>query len=166
MLLCIISGGQTGVDRAALDAALEAGLVCGGWCPKGRLAEDGPISLAYPLEETPSADYPERTEWNVRDSDATLALTFGAPQGGTAFTIEMARKHRRPCLTVDLSTAQALVEETCEWLCDMDVETLNVAGPRASTAPEIYGLAKEFVRALIEGCRAADADEDEPVQPG
>src|SRR5438309_682688 len=92
MLLRIISGGQTGVDRAALDAALACGVPCGGCCPQGRRAEDGPIAARYPLTETPSPDYPPRTERNVRDADATLILIKGMPSGGTALTIEVARR--------------------------------------------------------------------------
>ena len=82
----IVSGGQTGVDRAALDVALELGIPCGGWCPRGRRAEDGALSARYPLMETPSDDYVQRTTWNIRDSDGTLILTRGEPTGGTAQT--------------------------------------------------------------------------------
>ena len=83
MLTRIVSGGQTGVDRAALDVALELSIPCGGWCPKGRKAEDGALPARYPLKETPSEEYAQRTTWNVRDSDGTLILTHGAPTGGT-----------------------------------------------------------------------------------
>ena len=92
----IVSGGQTGVDRAALDVARELGVPSGGWCPKGRTAEDGVLAACYKMKETPTADYPLRTEWNVRDSDATLVLTRGEPTEGTAFTIELARRLRKP----------------------------------------------------------------------
>src|SRR5262249_20137195 len=84
----LVSGGQTGVDRAALDAALEVGVPCGGWCPKGRKAEDGRIDDRYPLCETPSAAYSQRTRWNVRDSDGTLVLAWGEPTGGTLLTVK------------------------------------------------------------------------------
>src|SRR5438445_1429872 len=94
----VISGGQTGVDRAALDVALELGVPAGGWCPKGRKAEDGSLAPRYPLTETPSEEYWQRTEWNVRDSDGTLVLTRGAPTEGTAYTIEVAKKLGKPCL--------------------------------------------------------------------
>ncbi len=152
MVRKIVSGGQTGVDRAALDAALELGLSCGGWCPKGRRAEDGPIPLHYPLTETPSDDYAQRTEWNVRDSDGTLVLTRGAPTEGTAYTIQVAARLKKPCLVVDLDGAppEAAVRT---WLKAHRVETLNVAGPRESKAPGIYTEAARFLRALLAPVR-------------
>mgnify|MGYP006174065873 CR=1 FL=1 len=91
----IISGGQTGVDRAALDAAMAAQYPVGGWCPQGRRAEDGPIPRDYPLRETPSAEYAQRTLWNVRDSDATLVLTPGPITGGTRWTVVKAQELQR-----------------------------------------------------------------------
>src|SRR6516225_6913367 len=98
----IISGGQTGVDRAALDVALELGIPCGGWCPKGRRAEDGPIPQRYPLQETGSKEYPVRTAKNVRQADGTLILTRGPSDRGTALSVRLAGKHKKPCLCVDL----------------------------------------------------------------
>jgi hypothetical protein len=95
------SGGQTGVDRAALDVALALHLPCTGWCPRGRRAEDGPLPAHYPLRETDSADYPPRTERNVRDADATLILNRGPLAGGTAYTVRMAEKQAKSCLVVD-----------------------------------------------------------------
>src|SRR5207302_8438813 len=103
MFTRIISGGQTGVDRAALDVALELGLPCGGWCPRGRRAEDGPLDARYPLRETPWSGYPQRTGWNVRDSDGTLILTRGRPDRGTAYTAEVAGRLHKPCLILDLA---------------------------------------------------------------
>src|SRR3954470_8255926 len=109
MISRIISGGQTGVDRAALDVALELGLPCGGKCPCGRRAEDGPIAPRYPLEETASAEYPVRTALNVRESDGTLILLAGRPDRGTELTQRIARRRQRPCLCVDLGdNAQTL----------------------------------------------------------
>lgn len=144
----IVSGGQTGVDRAALDVALALGIECGGWCPHGRRAEDGPIPEHYPLRETASPRYEERTEANVRDSDATLALTRGAPTGGTALTCELARRYARPCMVVDLA-AGAPVAAVQHWLDTNSVEVLNVAGPRESGAPGIYVEATTWLRRLL-----------------
>ena len=98
----IVSGGQTGADRAALDWALAHGVECGGWCPKGRKAEDGPIDPKYPLKKTPSAAYIQRTEWNVRDSDATVLFSVNRVlSGGSKKTLEFARKHGNPaCIFV------------------------------------------------------------------
>jgi hypothetical protein len=94
-----VSGGQTGADRAALDWALHHGLPCGGWCPKGRKAEDGFINQSYPLKESSSAAYLQRTEWNVRNSDATVLFSINSVlTGGSKKTVEFARKHNKPCL--------------------------------------------------------------------
>ncbi|MBI4248544.1 MAG: putative molybdenum carrier protein [Elusimicrobia bacterium] len=149
MLKKIISGGQTGVDRAALDFALEAEIDCGGWCPKGRIAEDGPIEQKYPLEETPSEEYAQRTEWNVRDSDATLILTIGEPKGGTALTVYLAGRGRKPCLVVDLRSAPE-AHTVRDWLKERRVSVLNVAGPRESNFPDIGLLAKAFLDRVFE----------------
>ena len=101
MDLTIVSGGQTGVDRGALLGAQEAGLACGGWCPRGRRAEDGPISARFPLRETDTTDYAERTHRNVRDSDGTLLLQFGELRGGSALTSEAAGERGKPLLVLD-----------------------------------------------------------------
>jgi hypothetical protein len=148
MVYKIVSGGQTGVDRASLDVAAELGLRRGGWCPKGRVAEDGPIPEVYPLTETPTADYRQRTGWNVRDTEATLVLTVGRPEGGTALTVEKARLQGRPCKVVDLSRATdpATVRK---WIEQGGYETLNIAGPRESSKPGIYALASSFLRGLF-----------------
>ncbi|HIJ66019.1 MAG TPA: molybdenum cofactor carrier [Candidatus Hydrogenedentes bacterium] len=144
----IVSGGQTGVDRAALDVALELGVPCGGWCPKGRLAEDGPLPARYPLDETPTAEYAERTAWNVRDSDGTLILTWGPPTDGTAFTEYVAHEKGKPCLVVDLME-NADVREARAWLKANRIRVLNVAGPRASKCPGLYEDACAFLKALL-----------------
>lgn len=140
----IISGGQTGVDRAALDAARELGLPHGGWCPRGRMAEDSPIPEDYNLVETESPDYPARTEQNVMDGDATLILHRGPITGGTEYTVRLAERHNRPFLAVDLDGG---IEpgEVRQWLERRSVETLNVAGPRESQNPGIGALARAFL---------------------
>lgn len=141
----IISGGQTGVDRAVLDVALALGIPCGGWCPQGRRAEDGTIEMRYPLKETPWSGYPQRTEWNVRDSDGTLILTRGQPDGGTALTLELARRRRKPVLVVDLAEPVER-ESVWEWLRSQRIATLNVAGPRESSCPGIYAEALSWLQ--------------------
>lgn len=145
----IISGGQTGVDRAALDAALELGISCGGWCPKGRLAEDGPIPAKYPLREMPSPKYPVRTEKNVRESDGTLVLTWGPVSGGTAATVKYALKRRKPYLLVDLSKVGD-PQKVNNWIRAHDIKTLNVAGPRESKVPGIHDLAVDFLKKVLD----------------
>lgn len=134
----VISGGQTGVDRAALDAALTLGIACGGWCPRGRLAEDGPISPRYPLQETESSDYAERTERNVAEASATLILASGGLSGGTALTRDFASRLGKPVLVVDLNRDFGVNAELTTWLQQHGETTLNVAGPRESSSPGIY----------------------------
>jgi hypothetical protein len=148
MITKIVSGGQTGVDRAALDMSLELGLACGGWCPQGRKAEDGPIASSYPLTETPSADYRQRTRWNVRDSDGTLVLTRGKRRGGTALTITLAKRMRKPYLVLNLNKHLPL-EKVREWAQTRQLQVLNVAGPRESENPGIYDQAGQFLRRLF-----------------
>lgn len=147
-LVEIVSGGQTGVDRAALDVALERGLRCGGWCPSGRRAEDGAIPARYPLRETPSTAYPERTEWNVRDSDGTLVLHRGPLRGGTALTLGLARRLGRPALAVDL-TAAPCAEAVRDWIARERIGRLNVAGPRESEHPGVHDQAAAFLREVL-----------------
>lgn len=143
----IVSGGQTGVDRAALDAAQAMDVPVGGWCPQGRRAEDGPIDLRYPLQETPSAEYAQRTAWNVRDSDGTLILVREAAEGGTALTVREARRREKPLLQIKLS--EDAVDTIQRWIGARAIETLNVAGPRASETPGIYAEAKALVMRLL-----------------
>ncbi len=144
----IVSGGQTGVDRAALDVALALGIECGGWCPRGRRAEDGPISPDYPLAETESQHYEDRTERNVLDSDGTLILTRGELGGGTALTHDLALRHGRPVLVVDLDR-DAATAHVRDWIAAHRIATLNVAGPRESGRPGIHLAAKAFLEELL-----------------
>ena len=146
----IVSGGQTGVDRAALDVALEVGIAPGGWCPRGRRAEDEPIPLIYPLRETPRRNYRQRTEWNVRDSDATLILARGRLSGGTRLTRDLAAEQAKPCRVVDLDDPVEPLDIR-RWLEGCGARTLNVAGPRESQAPGIYASAAAYLRALLAG---------------
>lgn len=150
MLRKLISGGQTGVDRAALEAALERGFPCGGWCPKGRRAEDGPIPARYPVAELATASYLARTHRNVADADATLILAAGPLTGGTRATEKHARKTGKPCITVDPGDETALASVR-NWLVNNDVRILNVAGPRESSCPGIAVQAERIVGALLDG---------------
>lgn len=145
----IISGGQTGVDRAALDAALAHGIPHGGWCPRGRRAEDGAIPGCYRLDETPAEEYATRTAWNIRDADATLILTRGRPDGGTALTLRLARDAGKPCLLVDLAEESPDAGIVAEWLERNHIRILNIAGPRESKQPGIHADAREFLERLL-----------------
>ncbi len=145
----IVSGGQTGVDRAALDVALERGIPCGGWCPKGRLAEDGVLDSRYPLKDTPTENYAQRTEWNVRDSDGTLILSRGKPVAGSALTVEFAVRHDRPHLVIDL-TRNPRLETIRSWIKGTNIHALNVAGPRESRCPGIQKEAAAFLNQVFD----------------
>ena len=147
----IVSGGQTGVDRGALDAALAAAFPCGGWCPEGRSAEDGPLAARYPLTELPGAGYLERTLQNVIDSDGTAILHAGALEGGTRQTLDCCTRHGRPCLVIDASTASATAaaERMGSFVARHGIAVLNVAGPRESQRPGIGAEARAFLQATL-----------------
>jgi hypothetical protein len=154
----IVSGGQTGVDRAALDVSVALGLSHGGWCPRGGWAEDMPnppgLLARYPgVKETPSKNPSKRTGWNVRDSDRTLILVDHrgpAPSQGTALTLRLVQRYGRPHLLVDIDGPDA-VERIATWLADAgEGLTLNVAGPRESTAPGIYGKARRVLMEVFQ----------------
>ena len=145
----IVSGGQTGVDRAALDWALASGVPCGGWCPLGRGAADGPIDARYPLRETPGADPAQRTEWNIRDSDGTLIVTLARRMsGGTLLTAGLARRLARPLLHLAKADSPAAeqAESLRQFIGQHEIRVLNVAGPRESGEPGVG----EFVAGLLE----------------
>ncbi|HEY3277571.1 MAG TPA: putative molybdenum carrier protein [Syntrophorhabdaceae bacterium] len=148
----IISGGQTGVDRAALDAAMDSGIECGGSIPEGRKAEDGPIDAKYTeLKELSTDSYPIRTEKNVVDADATLILTAGRPTGGTVFTVECAKKHGRPHIVVDMEGREdrVIIHTIMAWLRASRPGTLNIAGPRESESPGIYKRSRRIFNNLF-----------------
>ena len=148
----IVSGGQTGVDRVALDVAIDFSIPHGGWCPQGRRSESGRIPDIYQLSETESTRYSERTERNVIDSDGTLVLYRPPLSGGTAFTVKMVARHRRPYYLVDLDSIfdrSELIHDVRSWLDEEQIRTLNVAGPRASHPGTIEKKASDFLRELL-----------------
>lgn len=157
----IISGGQTGVDRGALDAAIETGVYHGGCCPKGRRAEDGSIPAVYDLQEHESNAYPPRTEQNIKESAATLILSTGKLRGGTALTKKLVTKHEKPYLVVDISNAllegdagvhgaHVCAEEIKRWLQETRPLVLNVAGPRESKHPGIQEATKQVLTTALQ----------------
>ena len=148
MITKIISGGQTGADQAALDFAIQHNIPHGGWIPKGRKTESGILLGKYHLEEMPTASYPKRTEKNILDSDGTVIFSRGKLTGGSALTRKLAKQHNRPWLHVDLDrvTAREAVQIIVGWVDENDIQTLNVAGPRASKDPGIH----DFVMGLLE----------------
>jgi hypothetical protein len=156
----IISGGQTGVDQAALRAANDSGLETGGWCPPGRVCESGKIPMEFPLKETererspdaPDVPRSQRTEWNVRDSDATLILR--APNdkegdAGTIWTAQCAKRYGRPLLLCDIGDPKGR-NKVQQWLARLPIRILNVAGPSESTAPGIGGRAYTLLKRAFE----------------
>jgi hypothetical protein len=171
----VFSGGQTGVDRAALDAALEHGLEIGGWCPRGRRAEDGAVPDHYPLQETAARSYAVRTEWNVRDTDGTLILVLNEISSGTRLTADAAKSHGKPLKIEYLSASdgpglltaenspEEQAESVVEWLVRHKIRTLNVAGPRGSSSKEVYLRAREFMMLVLETLQRQISAASEPV---
>ncbi|HRZ05562.1 MAG TPA: putative molybdenum carrier protein [Candidatus Competibacteraceae bacterium] len=148
--LKIVSGGQTGVDRAALDVGLALGLAVGGGCPRGRRAEDGQIPDRYPLTETPERNYQTRTRRNIEDADGTLILNLGTLDGGTALTASHARQIGKPCLIVALEEGIAPAAFR-DWRATNHITVLNVAGPRESKRPGVYAAAIHCLEILLRG---------------
>lgn len=148
----IVSGGQTGVDRGALDAALHSTFPCGGWCPEKRMAEDGRIPAHYPLQELPGKGYPERTARNVEDSDGTAILYFGELEGGTEQTSLHCIRCKKPCRLIDAAEVDPVqaAGQIADFVARYGIRTLNVAGPRLSKAPRAHGYAYECISTLLQ----------------
>jgi hypothetical protein len=140
MITKIISGGQTGADRAALAVAMEEGIPHGAWIPKGRKTEAGPLPDRYQLNEMPTDSYPERTEQNVIDSDGTLIISHGELTGGSLNTREMSKKHDKLWMHINLNKVNVFkaAENIATWVAEHEIRVLNVAGPKVSKDPQIY----------------------------
>jgi len=168
----VVSGGQTGVDRAALDAAMKLGIAVGGWCPRGRKALAGVIPAKYPLQETRGKSYQTRTKWNVRDSDASLILCRDEPSGGTALTIKYCEQLGKPYQVYQLKAGEARYAGSPEdpqslayWLNALDIKVLNVAGPREGKYCPIYDHAYAFLIELFRLMEKPAEDNDYVYEP-
>jgi len=167
----VVSGGQTGVDRAALDAAMALGMDVGGWCPRGRKALDGVIPAKYPLKETRGKSYQTRTKWNVRDSDATLILCLGEPTGGTALTIKYCEQLGKPfyvhCLNSEYGTYLDGEDYggVIYWMSCFDIQVLNVAGSREGKYFPVYDQAYSFLAGIFRQLLGDDYNAYEPGAP-
>jgi Circularly permutated YpsA SLOG family/Domain of unknown function (DUF6794) len=171
MIKRIVSGGQTGVDRAALDVAIKLGIAHGGWIPRGRLTESGALPQKYHLRETSSSRYDVRTEKNVVDADGTLIISHGPLTGGTEYTRQMAIKHNRPWLHIDLNQKAAFqaAAQINKWILQEKIKVLNVAGPRASEDPAIYQdtlniLESVYYLGLVDSNLASGDTARSPIQ--
>jgi hypothetical protein len=151
MIKKIISGGQTGADRAALDLAIKLNLPHGGWCPRGRLAEDGVIEQGYELSETPDADPAQRTEWNVRDSGGTVIFSISSKlSGGSAKTEIFAHQLGRPCLHISrMRDGGKAIDMLSRFLIENKIQVLNVAGPRQSEEPDLAEFVSHSLQSLF-----------------
>jgi hypothetical protein len=152
MLTKIISGGQTGADQGALDAAIKLGIPYGGWIPKGRKTEEGPLPKKYQLIEMPTADYAKRTMKNVVESDGTLILSHGDLTGGSKFTEEHAETMERPCLVIDFNKTNMFqaAMTAADWIRENSIRILNVAGPRASHDPKIHNATMDLISSIYQ----------------
>ena len=150
MIQKIISGAQTGADRAGIDAAIESGVDYGGWVPKGRKAEDGIVPEKYTkLQEMTRGGYPKRTEQNVLNSDGTVIFGYGKLTTGSALTLKLAKQHKKPFLHIDLDIVKDHVPIIKDWIVEWDIKVLNVAGRKASKAPEIYDVVKDIIKQVL-----------------
>jgi len=151
MITRILSGGQTGADRAALDFAIKHHIPHGGWVPKGRKTEDGTLDQKYQLQKMPTDEYSKRTEKNIVDSDATLILSHASLTGGSALTQSLADKHGKPCIHIDLSKVdiRKAVLIINIWIQRYKIKVLNVAGPRASKDLKIYQATIDLLEAVL-----------------
>lgn len=149
MIEKVVSGGQTGADRAALDVAMELGIACGGWCPAGRQADDGIIPARYPLQETADMDHTVRTESNVRDSDGTLVFHRGPLQGGTAYAVLMARHLGRPVLAIDLDEPCSAAD-VAAWIERSRMRVIHIGGQREASSPGIYAAARQCIAEILQ----------------
>jgi hypothetical protein len=163
----IISGGQTGADRAGLDVAIARGIPHGGWCPKGRKSEDGPLPACYLLSETPSANYLVRTERNAAESDVTVIFTFSALSGGSKRTADFAKKHGRPFLHLIMVAGREehAAERLAAFVGQHRVARLNVAGSRESKEPGIHARASKVLDLSLDllGFPSPESDRRETV---
>ena len=152
MIEKIVSGGQTGADRAGLDTAIELDIPHGGCIPKGRKTEDGGLPEKYRLKEMPTGSYEARTEQNVIDSDGTLIVSHGKLNGGSAMTRRLAKKHKRPWMHVDLDKTNLFkaAMDVSSWVMENHIKVLNVAGPRGSKDPGIYEATRKLLTLIIQ----------------
>ncbi len=158
-LVMVASGGQTGVDRAALDVAMDFGIEVGGWCPRGRRAADGVIPEKYPMTETHGKNYQTRTKWNVCDTDATLIICQGEPKGGTALTIQVCKDIPKPHMVYQLDDENP--SAVLKWLKGHNVYLLNIAGPRELKSRPVYERTYRFLGQLFELMRQDASAQDQ-----
>ena len=149
-IIKIVSGGQTGADRAGVDAAMEVGMPYGGWLPKGRMAEDGVVPARYDaMVEMTRGGYPKRTEQNVIDSDGTVIFSYGKLSSGSALTRRLCKKQDKPFLYIDLGKETDPEESVNKWVVDHDINVLNVAGSRESKHPGIHDQVVGIIKRVL-----------------